>query len=127
MHPASLALLDRFICLYDFLYEFVPYNIFSFEKNDVDLTEGDFSTHLIRFLGEWHINPWISIIANFQYDDVSDVVGLFTRFRWILTPGSDLYLVYTHNWGEDPTGLRRYRLQTLSRAATMKLNYTYRF
>jgi len=100
---------------------------FAFEKNDIDLVEGDFSTHLVRFLGEWHFNPWISVIANFQYDDVSDVVGLFTRFRWILTPGSDLYLVYTHNWGEDPTGLRRYQFHTLSRAATMKVNYTYRF
>jgi len=100
---------------------------FAFEKNDINLAEGNFSTHLVRFLGEWHINPWISMIANFQYDDVSDVVGLFTRFRWILKPGSDLYLVYTHNWGDDPTGLRRHQIHTLSRAATMKVNYTYRF
>lgn len=101
--------------------------ILAFEKNDVRLTEGDFSTHLLRFLGEWHINPWISAIAQIQYDDVSDTMGLFSRFRWILKPGSDLYLVYAHNWADDPARLHRFRLNTLSRAATMKINYTYRF
>jgi hypothetical protein len=98
-----------------------------FEKNDIDLLEGDFSTLLVRFLGEWHVNPSISMIGNFQYDDVSDIIGLFVRFRWIIRPGSDLYFVYTHNWLYDQFNLERSLWRTFSRSSAMKVNYTYRF
>jgi len=98
-----------------------------FEKNDIRLVEGHFSTHLIRFVAEWHMNPRISFVGNLQYDDVSESMGLFARLRWIIRPGSDVYFVYTHNWIEDPNGFDRFRLETYSRAATMKVNYTHRF
>ena len=98
-----------------------------FEKNDVRLDEGHFSTHLVRIIGEWHVTPRISFVGNLQYDDVSESMGLFTRLRWIIRPGSDVYLVYTHNWIEDPNGFDRFRWETYSRAATMKVNYTHRF
>jgi hypothetical protein len=57
-----------------------------------------------------------------QYDNVTQITGLYTRFRWILEPGSDLYFVYTHNWTSEIGSM-----VTLSRAATTKINYTYRF
>lgn len=98
-----------------------------FEKNNIDLLEGDFYTHLVRLLGEWHVNPRISMTGNFQYDDVSDAMGLFVRFRWIIRPGSDLYIVYTHNWMYDQFDLEGSRWSTFSRASAMKVNYTYRF
>jgi len=59
-----------------------------------------------------------------QYDSVSAVMGWQSRFRWILTPGNDLYFVYNHNWVEDPIGDR---FATLDRRASSKLLYTYRF
>jgi hypothetical protein len=31
---------------------------------------------------------------------VTRVLGIFTRFRWTVRPGSDLYLVYSHNLRE---------------------------
>ena len=56
------------------------------------------------------------------------------RFRWILKPGNDLFLVYTHNWRnlesgllDRPTDPEWLQLQTLSRGGAVKLNYTYRF
>jgi hypothetical protein len=55
-------------------------------------------------------------------------VGLFARLRWIVTPGSDIYLVYTHNWQNLGEGLfDRADLVTLSRGGSIKANYTYRF
>ena len=39
---------------------------------------------------------------NIQYDSVSDVVGWQLRLRWTVTPGNDLFVVYTHNWLDDP-------------------------
>jgi hypothetical protein len=40
-----------------------------------------------------------------QYDDVSRELGINTRFRWEISPGNIIYLVYTKNWVRqwDPT------------------------
>jgi len=50
------------------------------------------------------------------------------RARWILTPGNDLFLVVTQNWQNPGDGLfdRDREFITLSRGASVKLNYTYR-
>ncbi len=92
------------------------------EQNKVSLPEGEFETKLARFNGDWQFSPWISATGIVQYDNVSKSYGLYSRFRWILQPGSDLYFVYTQNWLSEVAGLR-----TLSRAATTKINYTHRF
>ena len=98
------------------------------ERDDVTLPQGEFTTDLVRLSGAWHLSPWASVTGNVQYDTVSEIVGLFTRLRWILTPGSDFFLVYTQNWQYDRTAVvRDARLLTLSRGATTKINYTHRF
>ena len=62
---------------------------------------------------------------NLQYDSVSRVLGWQSRFRWILTPGNDIFVVYTHNW-IDPTDPSA-RFRTLDRRAATKAVYTKRF
>jgi len=106
----------------------------SFEHNNVDLPQGDFRTNLARLEGGWNLSPWVSATNQLQYDDVSRLVGLFARFRWILRPGNDIYLVYTHNWQRLDSGLLDDDdemtvdgFRTLSRGGSVKLNYTYRF
>jgi hypothetical protein len=54
----------------------------------------------------------------------AELIGWQSRFRWILKPGNDLYIVYTHNWADDP--LQR-RIYTLDRRAASKFMYTYQF
>ncbi len=98
-----------------------------FERNDVNLPEGDFSTHLFRLVGQWHMSPWASFMGNLQYDDVSEVVGLFTRVRWIIRPGNDLFFVFTQNWDNMSARLLDFDLATRSVGATTKINYTHRF
>jgi hypothetical protein len=99
------------------------------ERNDVTLPRGDFVTDLLRLGGGWDVNPWVSMIGNVQYDNVTRIVGLFGRLRWTVRPGSDLYLVYTHNWQNLGAGLldRDRDLITLSRGGSMKLSYAVRF
>ncbi len=99
------------------------------QHNDVELPRGDFQTELLRLGGGWDFSPTVSMIGNLQYDNVSKIVGLFARARWIVRPGSDLFLVYTHNWQNLGPGLldRDRDLVTLSKGGSMKLNYTYRF
>ncbi|WP_419161460.1 DUF5916 domain-containing protein [Candidatus Palauibacter sp.] len=105
-----------------------------YERNAVALPQGNFITNLYRLEGSWDPTPWIGLTNQLQYDDVSRVLGLFMRFRWILKPGNDLYLVYTHNWRnlesgllDEPADPEWLQLRTLSRGAAIKLNYTYRF
>jgi hypothetical protein len=94
------------------------------EWNRLKLAEGEFSTRLYRLVSETQLSPFIALVNDVQYDSQSAVLGWQSRFRWILTPGNDLYLVYTHNWLDDPL-LNRYA--TLDKRAASKILYTYRF
>ncbi|MGH9257983.1 MAG: carbohydrate binding family 9 domain-containing protein [Vicinamibacterales bacterium] len=94
------------------------------ERNDVKLPEGRFTTKLYRLVGETQFSPFIALVNDIQYDTQSAVLGWQSRFRWILTPGNDLYIVYTHNWLDDPL-LNRFA--TLEKRAASKILYTYRF
>jgi hypothetical protein len=92
--------------------------------NHVRLPEGRFTTRLYRFAAETHFSPFVGLVNNVQYDNQSAVLGWQSRFRWILTPGSDLYLVYMHNWIDDAV---RERFATLDNRLASKVLYTYRF
>jgi hypothetical protein len=94
------------------------------EWNRVNLVEGRFETRLFRVVADTQFNPWTYLVNNLQYDSVSGVVGWQSRLRWILTPGNDLYVVYTHNWLDTP-GLDRFVTQ--DRRAATKFVYTHRF
>jgi hypothetical protein len=94
------------------------------EWNDVHLREGHFTTRLYRILGETQFSPFLAITHNIQYDSQSRVLGWQSRLRWIMRPGNDLYVVYTHNWIDDAV---LERLSTLDRRLASKVLYTYRF
>jgi hypothetical protein len=98
-----------------------------FEKDDVTLLEGDLSAHLFRLMGEWHTSPRASFAGNLQYDDVSEVLGLFAKLRWIIRPGNDFFLVFTQNWLNVGDQFPDFDLATQSAGATTKINYTHRF
>jgi hypothetical protein len=69
--------------------------------NDVRLPEGRFSSNLYRVVGEF--TPFVALVNNVQFDTVSRVMGWQSRFRWILRPGNDLYVVYPQ-LAEGPAG-----------------------
>ena len=96
------------------------------EWNRINLEEGRFQTRLYRIEADTQFSPWIQLANNIQYDSVSRSVGWQSRFRWILTPGNDLYVVYLHNWQEDPLDPLN-GFQTLDRSAATKFVYTHRF
>ena len=102
----------------------------NFEYNDVTLPTGGFTASVYEASVDWNPSPWVSITNELQYDDVTELVGLFARLRWIVKPGNDVYLVYSHNWQYDfldPLDPDSRELMTLSRGASVKVNYTYRF
>ncbi|MEM7415926.1 MAG: DUF5916 domain-containing protein [Gemmatimonadota bacterium] len=101
----------------------------NFEYNSVDLPGGSFTASLYEVSGDWNPSPWLSVTNQLQYDDQSELVGLFARLRWIVKPGNDVYLVYSHNWQyvDLLASPNDRELITLSRGASVKVNYTYRF
>ncbi len=95
--------------------------------NDVDLPRGAFTANVYEIEGEWDPTPFVSALLQIQYDDVSQLAGVFARLRWIVQPGSNIFLVYRHNWENRGAGLFDNRdLRTVSQGASLKLNYTYR-
>ena len=94
------------------------------EWNQVDLAEGSFSSNVYRVIGEAQFSPFVTLVNNIQYDTQSAVLGWQSRFRWIVTPGNDVYVVYTHNWLDDPL---LSRFSTLDKRFASKVLYTYRF
>ncbi len=94
------------------------------EWNGISLPEGRFETRLFRLVGETQFSPFIALVNNLQFDSVSRVLGWQSRFRWIVRPGSDIYVVYTHNWRDD---VLQNRLLSVDRRAATKVLYTHRF
>ena len=97
----------------------------SYEFNDVDLAEGSFQTKLYRLVADTQFSPFMYLVNNVQYDTVSRILGWQSRFRWILTPGNDIFIVYTQNWLDpsDPA----FGFKTLDRRGATKAVYTKRF
>jgi hypothetical protein len=102
------------------------------QRSTIDLAEGSFDTNLVRLTANTQFSPWLSLVNNIQYDDVSDALGWQMRFRWIQRPGNDVFFVYTHNWRESvgaavSGGPEARRFATLDKRAAAKISYTLRF
>lgn len=87
--------------------------------NRIRLAEGEVDTHLTAATANVDLTPWTALLLSTQYDNVSEVVGFFGRFRWIVRPGTDVFLVYNHNWRADDA-----ELTTLDRAGAAKVTLT---
>ena len=94
------------------------------EWNTVDLAEGGFATNLLRLVTDSQFTPFMALVNNIQFDTVSRVLGWQSRYRWIVKPGNDLYIVYNHNWLEDPVADR---FATIDQKFASKVLYTHRF
>lgn len=93
-----------------------------YTNTDVSLEQGDFETNLLELSGSYDISPELSLSSKVQYDDLSKVFGMNHRFRWIIDPGSDIYIVYTQNWLRQSGDYRK-----LDRSSVIKVNYTHWF
>ena len=93
------------------------------ERADVDLVQGKFFTQLFSLQADYNFTPNISWANTVQYDTESRILGFQTRFRWILKPGNDLFLVLNRGWFK--TYEHDY-VPSFDRG-TVKLQYTFRF
>jgi hypothetical protein len=93
------------------------------ERSDVDLIQGRFFTQLFSVQADYNFSPNISWANLVQYDNESRILGFQTRFRWILQPGNDLFLVLNRGW------YKTYEHDYVSSfdRGTIKIQYNFRF
>lgn len=94
------------------------------EQNFVMLPEGNFTTRIYRINGDIYFNPDISLSNFIQYDNLSENWGWQSRFRWILKPGKEIYLVWNSIMQRDITRERMIFQENIMR---FKVNYSMRF
>lgn len=63
-----------------------------------DLPEGAFDENLYRVKFDYYLNAGLGLMTYVQYDSVSETVGANIRFKWRLSPGNTIYIVYNKTW-----------------------------
>jgi len=63
-----------------------------------DLPQGRFTENVYQLKADFFFSPDLGLMNYVQYDDVSRELGLNMRFRWQISPGNVIYLVYTKDW-----------------------------
>jgi len=91
-------------------------------RNMVSLEDGRFSTNVSRLNTNILFSPNVTLYSFLQYDNLSRNLGWQSRFRWILTPGNEILIVWNSRWLEP---LERHELTEST--ARIKLRYNHRF
>jgi hypothetical protein len=94
------------------------------ERHDVDLPQGSFYTQVPTLRADYNFTPNVLWANLAQHDSDSRIAALQSRFRWILQPGNDLFLVLNRGWVrtlDDP------RFVPSFDRGSAKLQYTFRF
>jgi hypothetical protein len=63
-----------------------------------NLPEGKFSENVYEMKADVFLSPDLGLMSYIQYDDVSKNLGANLRLRWRVSPGNEIFLVYTKNW-----------------------------
>jgi hypothetical protein len=62
------------------------------------LPQGNFNENVYQLKADFFFSPDLGLMNYIQYDDISKTLGANIRFRWRISPGNEIYLVYTKNW-----------------------------
>jgi hypothetical protein len=93
------------------------------DRNDIALREGRFYTQVVTARADYNFTPNVSWQNLEQYDNESGFLSFQSRFRWILRPGNDLFLVVNRGWVKTFDD----RFQSTFDRTSSKLQYTFRF
>jgi hypothetical protein len=93
------------------------------DRNDIVLPEGRFHTQVVTARVDYNFTPNVSWQNLQEYDSESRLLGFQSRFRWILTPGNDLFVVVNRGWVKTFDD----RFESTFDRVSSKLQYTLRF
>jgi hypothetical protein len=101
----------------------VPFYIgIDYQRSSVSLPDGDFVAEVYRLAANILFSPDITLYNFIQYDNFSHEMGWQSRFRWIVTPGNEILLVW-NSMSLDPLD----RFEITQSSTRLKLKYNYRF
>ena len=93
------------------------------DRNDIALREGRFFTQVVTARADYNFTPNVSWQNLQQYDNESRLLSFQGRFRWILKPGNDLFVVVNRGWLKTFDG----SFESSFDRASSKMQYTFRF
>ena len=96
----------------------------SYEVNDIDLPQGNFTTRLFRLKLDAVYSRTLSWVNLIQYDNVTETIGINSRLHWTPEAGRDVYLVLNYNLADED---RDGTFHSSASEVVMKINYTFRF
>ena len=97
---------------------------FSLEYVSGRLSGGKFIQRLMGLQLNYDFSPEVTLSTFTQYDNESEELGTNIRFRWTVTPGTDLLLVYNRGWTHVPD--ESLRLPPAYDQFVVKFVYTWR-
>ncbi len=71
----------------------------SYQRNDVDLPQGEFTTNLVRTRLSYSFTPRIFAQSLVQYNDRADVWSVNLRVGWLQAANTGLFIVYNDTRG----------------------------
>jgi hypothetical protein len=92
------------------------------EFNRIQLEAGSFDAVVAALKANIAFSPRLAWNSLIQYDNLSDTLGVNTRLRWIVRPGSDIFLELNRGFDVEDG-----RFQALSTEITSKVGWTFRF
>jgi len=92
------------------------------EQSDLNFPDINYTVQVYRLNGNILFNPRITLDTFIQYDNISENIGWQSRFRWILKPGNEIFMVWNSIWN-DPLE----RFVTKNSSSRLKVVYNYRF
>lgn len=96
------------------------------ETNRYKFDDAEATARIVEFRNEVNFSASKSLITLVQYDNLSDQLGVNSRFRWNFDPGKDLWLVLNHNMLEDQ-GDGRNGFTNVESSIAVKFRYTFRY
>ena len=92
-----------------------------YNRSRVDVPDGDFTADISTLRATYSFSTQVSTNVLVQYNSLDRVFSTNVRFNYIHRPGSDFFIVFTENRGDDD------RVWTLSdRGLAMKITYLVR-
>ncbi|MGB9837034.1 MAG: DUF5916 domain-containing protein [Candidatus Saccharicenans sp.] len=102
------------------------YATFSLKANLVRgvLPQGNFTENVYELKADFFLNPNLGLMNYIQYDSVSKNLGVNSRLRWIITPGNEIFFIFSKSWERvwDPTS----RFEPLAGRAVFKVTLSIR-
>ena len=92
------------------------------EVEHVDLPAGEFNVVVSSARVNVSLTTDLSWNTLVQHDNVSENVGVYSRIKWTMRPGSDVYLVFKNGFDVEDG---RFRNRTTE--VSMKVGWTFRF